>query len=229
MNDEELKNRIVYEDNHLLAFNKPSGMLVQPNPEGEESLEVILKEYIKNRDQKPGNVFLGVIHRLDRPVSGLVVFAKTSKSLARMNEIFKLREISKTYYAIVKNKPKESDGTIESFLLKDSKNNLTKSFIKEVKGSKPAKTQYELLANSDNYFMLKVLPHTGRHHQIRVHLSKIACPIAGDLKYGSARSNKDGSISLHAKSLEFEHPVKKENIKIECPLPDSGLWKFFNK
>ena len=229
MTIDEIKKRIVYEDNHLLAFDKPSGTLVQPNQEGEEALEVVLKDFIKHRDAKPGNVFLGVIHRLDRPVSGLVVFAKTSKSLARMNELFKLRDVEKTYCALVKNKPPHSDGIIESFLLKESSKNITKSYNKEIKGSKPAKTYYELLGNSDSYFLLKVIPYTGRHHQIRVHLAKIGCPISGDLKYGSARSNKDGSISLHSKSLKFIHPIKNEIVLIDCPLPESGLWKFFKE
>lgn len=227
MTNEEIESRILFEDNHLLAFNKQSGMLVQPNPEGDEALEIILKDYIKNRDNKPGNVFLGVMHRLDRPVSGLVVFAKTSKSLARMNELFKTREMKKTYCALVKNKPAEIEGKIESYLLKDSKTNISKSFSHNINGAKLAQTEYKLISASDSFYLLEILPHTGRHHQIRVHLAKMGCPIAGDLKYGSARSNKDGGIYLHARSLEFIHPVKKENIKITCPLPDTGAWKYF--
>lgn len=227
MNEAEIKARIIFEDNHLIAFNKLSGMLVQPNPEGELALEDILKNYIKKRDTKPGNVYLGVIHRLDRPVSGIVVFAKSSKSLARMNELFKTREIIKTYFALVKNKPPVDDGLIESYLIKDSQKNISKSFNKEIKGAKLSKTHYQVLQKSDSFYLLKVTPYTGRHHQIRVHLSKISCPIYGDLKYGSPRSNTDGSICLHARSLEFDHPVKKETIKIECPIPETGYWKFF--
>ncbi|NUM32514.1 MAG: RluA family pseudouridine synthase [Bacteroidetes bacterium] len=228
MNYEEVKNRILFEDNHLIAFNKPAGILVQPNPEGEESLEIILKEFLKLRDQKPSNVYLGVIHRLDRNVSGLVIFAKTSKALARMNELFKSREMKKTYYAIVKNKPKQSEGKIESYLLKDSKNNISKSFSNSVKGSKLSQTMYRLICASESYFLLEITPLTGRHHQIRLHLSEIGIPIAGDLKYGAARSNKDGGISLHSKSLEFLHPVKKEMIKIDCPMPNYGIWQYFS-
>lgn len=227
MTFEEINSRIVFEDNHLLAFHKPSGVLVQPNESNDESLEVILKDFIKQRDAKPGNVFLGVIHRIDRPVSGLVIFAKTSKSLVRMNELFKTRDLKKTYCALVKNKPPEISGTIESYLSKDPKNNKTKSYSKATPGAKLSKTDYQLIASSDSYHLLEVNPHTGRHHQIRVHLSKIGCPIGGDLKYGSARSNPDGSIYLHAKSLEFEHPVTKENLILECPLPESGAWKYF--
>lgn len=227
MTYEEIKDRILFEDNHLLAFNKPAGILVQPNPEGDESLEVLLKDFIKLRDKKPGNIFLGVIHRLDRNVSGLVIFAKTSKALARMNELFKTREMKKTYFALVKNKPPQEEGKIENFLIKDSKKNISKVVPKSVTGAKPAHTIYKLISASDSFYLLEVTPLTGRHHQIRVHLSKIGCSIAGDLKYGSARSNKDGGIYLHSKSLEFSHPVKNEIIKIECPLPTVGAWKYF--
>lgn len=227
MTFDEIKNRILHEDNHLLAFHKPSGVLVQPNESDDESLEVVLKEFIKQRDNKPSNVFLGVIHRIDRPVSGLVIFAKTSKALARMNELFKTRAMKKTYCALVKNKPPELSGTIESYLSKDPKNNKTKSYPKPIHGAKLSKTEYKLVASSDSFHLLEVNPHTGRHHQIRVHLSKIGCPIGGDLKYGSARSNPDGSIYLHAKSLEFEHPVTKETLILECPLPDIGAWRYF--
>lgn len=229
MNPQELTSAIIYEDNHLLAFNKPSGMLVQPNETEDASLEVLLKSFIKERNQKPGEVFLGVIHRLDRPVSGLVLFAKTSKALVRMNEIFKSRAIVKTYNALVKALPEPTQGVVESYLNKDSKTNKSKSFAKPIHGAKLSKTEYTLLASSKSYHLLQVIPHTGRHHQIRVHLSKIGCPIGGDLKYGSARSNPDGSIYLHAKSLEFEHPVSKENLMVDCPLPESGAWVHFGK
>ncbi|MCC6722415.1 MAG: RluA family pseudouridine synthase [Bacteroidia bacterium] len=227
MTFDEIKSRIIYEDNHLFAFHKPSGILVQPNETEDESLEVVLKEFLKQRDNKPGNVFLGVIHRIDRPVSGLVVFAKTSKALARMNELFKTRAMKKMYCALVKNRPKEISGTIESYLSKDPKTNKTKSYSKAINGAKLSKTDYKVVANSDSFYLLEVNPHTGRHHQIRVHLQSINCPIGGDLKYGSTRSNPDGSIYLHAKSLEFEHPVTKENLVLEYPLPASGAWKYF--
>jgi len=228
MTFEEISSRILFEDNHLLAFHKPSGVLVQPNETDDESLEVVLKEFIKQRDNKPGNVYLGVIHRIDRPVSGLVIFAKTSKALVRMNELFKIRAMKKIYYALVKNKPQEISGTVESYLNKDPKTNKSKSYPKAIHGAKLSKTDYQLIASSDSFHLLEVNPHTGRHHQIRVHLAKIGCPIGGDLKYGSARSNADGSIYLHAKSLEFEHPVTKETLILQCPLPTSGAWKYFS-
>jgi len=228
MTFEEITERIVYEDNHLFAFHKPSGMLVQPNETQDESLEVLLKEYIKQKDAKPSNVYLGVIHRIDRPVSGLVIFAKTSKALVRMNELFKTRALKKTYFALVKNKPAEHSGKIESYLSKDPKTNKTKSYPKAIHGAKLAQTDFELIGSSDSYYLLKVNPHTGRHHQIRVHLAKLGCPIGGDLKYGSARSNPDGSIYLHAKSLEFEHPVTKDILILQCPMPKEGAWKYFS-
>jgi len=229
MTFEEIKGRIIYEDNHLLAFHKPSGVLVQPNETEDASLEVLLKEFIKQRDAKPGNVYLGVIHRLDRPVSGLVIFAKTSKSLVRMNELFKVRAMKKIYYALVKNKPPQLAGSIESYLIKDPKTNKSKSYPKAIHGAKLSKTEYKLIASSYSFHLLEVNPHTGRHHQIRVHLAKISCPIGGDLKYGSARSNPDGSIYLHAKSLEFEHPVTKEMLILQCPIPQEGAWKYFKE
>ncbi len=228
MNFEEIASRILYEDNHLLAFHKPSGVLVQIDNKTDFSLETLIKSFLKERDQKPGNVYLGVVHRIDRPVSGLVIFAKTSKALARMNELFKLRSMEKTYMALVKNKPQQLSGTIQSFLYKDPKTNKSKSFDKEFNGSKTAKTSYTYLASSDSWHLLEVKPYTGRHHQIRVHLAKLGCPIGGDLKYGSARSNSDGSIYLHAESLQFEHPVTKEILILHCPLPQTGAWKYFN-
>jgi 23S rRNA pseudouridine1911/1915/1917 synthase len=227
MTNEEIASRIIYEDNHLLAFHKPSGVLVQIDDKTDTSLETMIKEFLKQRDQKPGNVYLGVVHRIDRPVSGLVIFSKTSKALARMNELFKIRAMEKTYLALVKNKPSDLSGNVVSYLYKDPKTNRSKSFEKEFKGSKLAKTSYEFIASSDSWHMLRVKPYTGRHHQIRVHLSKIGCPIGGDLKYGSARSNSDGSIYLHAESLQFEHPVSKEMLILHCPLPQSGAWKYF--
>lgn len=227
MTFDEIKERILFEDNHLLAFHKPSGVLVQPNETDAESLEVVLKEFIKQRDAKPGNVYLGVIHRIDRPVSGLVIFAKTSKALVRMNELFKERAMKKTYNAIVKNKPPKESGSIESYLVKDPKTNKSKTYPKAIHGAKLSITEYNLLESSTSFYLLEVNPLTGRHHQIRVHLAKIGCPIGGDLKYGSARSNADGSIYLHAKSLEFEHPVTKETLILHCPLPREGAWKYF--
>lgn len=227
MNFEEIAARILFEDNHLLAFNKPAGLLVQIDQKSETSLEILLKSYLKHRDQKPGNVFLGVIHRLDRPVSGLVVFAKTSKALARMNQLFKERDMLKTYWALVKTPPKNPSGVVKSYLWRNAKSNKTVSYPKEVPDSKYAETAYKLLARSDSWYLLEVKPHTGRHHQIRVHLAGLGCPIGGDLKYGSARSNKDGSISLHAESLQFEHPVTKEILTLHCPAPATGAWNYF--
>lgn len=229
MRPEDIKELILFEDNHLLAVNKPSGTLVQPDPDGNESLENLVKEFIKKRDDKPGNVFLGVIHRLDRPVSGIVLFAKSSKALTRMNQIFKDRKIEKTYFALVKNRPPEVKGNLEGYIRKDPKQNKSKWYSKPVEGAKSCKTEYLLLGSSDSWNLLKVLPHTGRHHQIRVHLASINCPIGGDLKYGSARSNKDGSLSLHAKSLKFEHPISKETLTLQCPNPKSGVWVYFKQ
>lgn len=218
---------IIYEDNHLLIVNKGVSDIVQEDKTGDESLEQQIKAFIKERDQKPGQVFLGVAHRIDRPVSGVVVFAKTSKALARMNEMFQTREIKKTYWAIVKERPEKDEALLENYISRDTRKN--KAFIhsKEVKDSKIASLSYKLIASSDNYHLLEVELHTGRHHQIRAQLAYIGCPIKGDLKYGFPRSNKNGGISLHSRSIRFIHPVKKEEVYVEAAFPENDLYKVF--
>ncbi len=220
---------VLYEDNHLLIVNKPAGVLVQPDKKGDRALEEILKDYIKQKYNKPGEVFLGVCHRIDRPVSGVVVFARTSKALTRMNELFKGRDVHKTYWAVVENQPKETEGTLINWMKKDEQKNLSRAYDKEVPGSSRCELHYRLLGASDKYFLLEVNPVTGRHHQIRVQLSKIGCSIKGDIKYGAKRTNKDGSIHLHARKIEFVHPVKNEPLTITAPVPDEVIWKFFEK
>ena len=220
---------VLYEDNHLLIVNKPAGVLVQPDKKGDRALEEILKDYIKQKYNKPGEVFLGVCHRIDRPVSGVVVFARTSKALIRMNELFKGRDVHKTYWAVVENQPKETEGTLINWMKKDEQKNLSRAYDKEVPGSSRCELHYRLLGASDKYFLLEVNPVTGRHHQIRVQLSKIGCSIKGDIKYGAKRTNKDGSIHLHAHKIEFVHPVKNEPLTITAPVPDEVIWKFFEK
>jgi 23S rRNA pseudouridine1911/1915/1917 synthase len=220
---------VLYEDNHLLVINKPAGILVQGDATGDKPLVEHCKDYIKEKYQKPGAVFLGVVHRLDRPVSGVVVFARTSKSLDRMNAQFRDKQTIKTYWAIVKNKPRKTEDTLIHWLLKDEKKNKTTFFIKETSGALRSELSYKILGHEHAHWLLQVNPVTGRPHQIRVQLSSIGCPIAGDIKYGSDEPIEDGhSIALHAKSLEFIHPVKKEPIKVSAPLPDNGLWKYFS-
>lgn len=216
---------VLFEDNHLLIVNKPAGLLVQPDSTTPEALETLLKQYIKQKYDKPGDVFLGVCHRIDRPVSGIVVFAKTSKALARMNELFKSRNITKTYWAVVENQPKQPEATLKNWLKKDGNKNKSYAYDKAVPESSPCELSYKLLASGDRYYLLEVNPVTGRHHQIRVQLSHIGCPIKGDIKYGAKRTNRDGSICLHARSIAFTHPVKKEPIQITAPVPEDALWK----
>ena len=216
---------VVYEDNHIIIVNKTASEIVQGDKTGDTPLSEIVKQYLKEKYQKPGNVFIGVTHRLDRPVSGLVVFAKTSKALSRLNEMFKNSEVKKTYWAIVKNAPKEPEGELVNYLVRNEKQNKSYAYDKEVPKSKKAILHYRLIGKSDNYFLLEVDLKTGRHHQIRCQLAKMGCPIKGDLKYGADRSNKDGGISLHSRSAEFIHPVSKEAIKIVAPVPDDNLWK----
>lgn len=219
---------VIYEDNHLIAVHKKSGVLVQGDETGDTPLSELVKEYLKQKYQKPGNVFCGVIHRIDRPVSGLVLLAKTSKALERMNKQFADKVIQKTYWAVVVNEPKTASAILKHWLTKDVQRNVAKAFDKEVNGSKYCELSYELINKSDRYFLLEVKPVTGRAHQIRCQLSKVGCPIKGDLKYGAPRSNPDGRIHLHARKLEFEHPVTKEKISIECPLPtEDVLWQHF--
>lgn len=219
---------ILYEDNHLIAVNKPAGILSQGDKTGDKVLADYVKEYIVKKYNKPGEAFLGVIHRLDRPVSGVVLLAKTSKALSRMNEQFKTREVQKTYWAIVEQQPKEPQATLVHWLKKNEEKNKSQAFPKEINGSLRCELEYEYKGSSDKYHLLEVKPHTGRHHQIRVQLSAIGCIIKGDLKYGAKRSNPDGSISLHARKLEFIHPVKKEEtIIITAPVPNDAIWTFF--
>ena len=216
---------VVYEDNHIIVVNKTASEIVQGDKTGDVPLSELVKQYLKEKYAKPGNVFLGVMHRLDRPVSGLVVFAKTSKALARLNEMFRNSEVKKTYWAIVKQAPKEPEGELVNYLVRNERQNKSYAYDKEVPNSKKAVLHYRLIGHSQNYFLLEVDLKTGRHHQIRCQLAKMGCPIKGDLKYGFDRSNKDGGISLHARSAEFIHPVSKENVRIVAPVPDDNLWK----
>ena len=216
---------VIYEDNHLIAVNKTCREIVQGDKTGDTPLSEILKAWLKEKYAKPGNVFVGVAHRLDRPVSGLVLFAKTSKALARLNEMFRTGDIKKTYWAIVKNSPPSEEGTLEHWLVRNEKQNKSYAYTEEKPNSKKAILHYKLLARSDNYYLLEVDLKTGRHHQIRCQLAKMGCPIKGDLKYGSERSNKDGGISLHARKAQFIHPVSKEPVEIVASVPDDSLWK----
>lgn len=218
---------VIYEDNHIIVVNKSSSEIVQGDKTGDTPLSETVKQYLKEKYNKPGNVFLGVVHRLDRPVSGIVLFAKTSKALPRLNEMFKNSEVKKTYWAIVKNCPKEPEGELVHYLLRNEKQNKSYAYGKEVKDSKKAILDYKLIGHSQNYYLLEVHLHTGRHHQIRCQLAKMGCPIKGDLKYGSPRSNPDGSICLHSRKVSFIHPVSKELIELEAPLPEGNLWNGF--
>ncbi|MBK0370133.1 RluA family pseudouridine synthase [Flavobacterium agrisoli] len=216
--------QILHEDNHLIVVNKRVGDLVQGDKTGDKPLSDIVKEYIKDKYNKPGDVFLGVIHRLDRPTSGIVVFARTSKALTRMNELFSNRETQKTYWAVVKNKPSKKEEELVHYLKRNEKNNTSKAYLKEVPDSKLARLDYKVIKELDHYSVLEINLHTGRHHQIRAQLTAIGCPIKGDLKYGFDRSNANGGIHLHARKLSFIHPVSKENITIIAPTPDDAIW-----
>ena len=216
--------QILHEDNHIIVVNKRVGDIVQGDKTGDKPLSDVVKEYIKVKYNKPGEVFLGVVHRLDRPTTGIVVFARTSKALTRMNELFSNRETQKTYWAIVKNKPLNSEDKLVHYLKKNEKNNTSKAHLKEVPDSKLASLNYKIIATLQNYFALEINLHTGRHHQIRAQLSAIESPIKGDLKYGFDRSNPDGGIHLHARKLVFVHPVSKENITIIAPTPNDVIW-----
>lgn len=217
-------NRIIYEDNHLIAVTKRSGEIVQGDKTGDKPLSEEIKSYLKTKYKKPGNVFLGTIHRLDRPTSGIVLFAKTSKSLSRMNELFKNKKVQKTYFAVTENMPNKAKGVIISLLKKNQKQN--KSYITKLDDGKKSELEYELIEKLQNYFLIKVKPKTGRHHQIRVQLSSIGCKIKGDVKYGAKRANKDKSICLHSYSISFVHPVKNELINLKCDFPKNDIWKF---
>lgn len=218
---------ILFEDNHIIAVNKKTSDLVQGDKTGDISLDIQLKAFLKEKYQKPGNVFIGVIHRIDRPVSGVVIFAKTSKALTRMNKLIHDKQINKTYWAIVKNPPPKNKDTLKHFLTRDTKKNKSFAHDTEVKDAKEAKLKYELIGRSDNYYLVKVTLYTGRHHQIRCQLAKIGCSIKGDLKYNFPRSNKNGGISLHAREVSFIHPVKKEEIIITAPFPSDDIWDKF--
>lgn len=220
-----MKPEILFEDNHLLIINKKAGELAQGDDTGDISLVDSLKEFIKKRDHKPGNVFLGLIHRLDRPTSGILVFAKTSKALTRMNEIFKSRDVQKTYWAIVEKKPEKEFERLEHYLKKNPKNNKTTVYTNPTQDAKIAILEYKLKGHLDNYSLVEVDLFTGRSHQIRAQLSFIGHPIKGDLKYGAKRSNPDGSISLHARKISFAHPVSKEEMNIIAPPPNDPIWK----
>ena len=221
--------KVLYEDNNIIIINKAAGEIVQGDKTGDKSLCDTMKAYIKEKYAKPGNVFIGLPHRLDRPVSGIVVFAKTSKALERLNRMFSEGSVKKIYWALTKGIPVPAEAEIESWILRNEKMNKSFSYPKEVKGSKRAILHYRLAATSQNYNLIEVELKTGRHHQIRCQLSSIGCPIKGDLKYGAQRSNPDGSISLHARYIEFIHPVSKELIAVTAPLPDDRLWQSFEK
>ena len=216
---------VIYEDNHIIIVNKQSGEIVQGDKTGDRPLSDIVKDYIKEKYQKPGAVFLGVVHRLDRPVSGLVVFARTSKALTRLNKMFAEGEVHKTYWAIVRNAPRTSEGTLEHWLVRNEKLNKSYAYDTEKPNAKKAILKYRAIGRSDNYTLLEVRLLTGRHHQIRCQLATMGCPIKGDLKYGAPRSNPDGSISLMARRVEFIHPVSKEPIVVEAPVPNDTLWQ----
>ncbi|WP_203256854.1 RluA family pseudouridine synthase [Hyunsoonleella ulvae] len=216
--------QVLYEDNHIIIVNKRAGDIVQGDKTGDTPLNDVVKAYIKNKYNKPGNVYLGTVHRLDRPTSGIVIFAKTSKVLPRLNKLFLAKEIKKTYWAVVKQAPSKSEGTLVHWLKKNPKNNKSYSHIKEVKDSKKAILHYKTIQQLDNYTLLEINLETGRHHQIRTQLSSIGSPIKGDLKYGFSRSNRDASIHLHARRIEFIHPVKKESLSIIAPLPNDPIW-----
>ena len=217
--------KIVYEDNHVIIASKRSGEIVQGDKTGDRTLADDVKEYIKEKHAKPGNVFLGVTHRLDRPVWGLVVFAKTSKALARLNDMFRNGEVHKTYWAICQNAPAEPEATLTHWITRNEKQNKSYAYDREVPGSKKAVLHYRTISRSERYTLVEIELMTGRHHQIRCQLAKIGCPIKGDLKYGARRSNPDGSISLLARKVEFIHPVSKERICVESQVPDDNLWR----
>ncbi|MFO7938423.1 MAG: RluA family pseudouridine synthase [Bacteroidales bacterium] len=225
MSDHQLQ--VLYEDNHIIALNKGTSDLVQGDKTGDISLDKQLKIFLKQKYNKPGNVFVGVIHRLDRPVSGVVLFAKTSKGLSRMNKLFQQKELQKTYWAIVKNQPPKSEDRLTHYLVRNEKKNKSFAYTKPQSNSKQAELTYRLLASSERYHLLSIDLHTGRHHQIRAQLAAIGSPIKGDLKYGYPRSNPDGGISLHAREISFEHPVKLEPVKIIANPPADKLWDYF--
>lgn len=217
--------QVVYEDNHIIIVNKTCREIVQGDKTGDKPLSEMLKEWLKDKYAKPGNVFVGVTHRLDRPVSGLVIFAKTSKALSRLNEMFRTGQVKKTYWAVVKNNPPAQAGTLVHYLTRNEKQNKSTAYISPRTGAQRAELDYALIATGDNYKLLEVDLKTGRHHQIRCQLAKMGCPIKGDLKYGAERSNPDGGISLHARRVCFEHPVSHVVVDVTAPVPNDPLWK----
>ncbi|MGL5980303.1 MAG: RluA family pseudouridine synthase [Phocaeicola sp.] len=219
--------KVVYEDNHLIVVNKAASEIVQGDKTGDTPLSDMVKQYLKEKYNKPGNVFVGVVHRLDRPVSGLVILAKTSKALTRLNEMFRNNEVKKSYWAVVKNRPPEAEGELTHYLVRNEKQNKSYAYDKEVKESKKAILRYKLIGHSQNYYLLEIDLQTGRHHQIRCQLAKMGCVIKGDLKYGSPRSNPDASICLHARRVKFIHPVSQELIELTAPVPEGNLWNGF--
>ena len=225
MND--IKSRILFEDNHLIIINKLPGELVQGDETGDVTLADKVKEYLKVTYNKPGNVYLGIPHRLDRPTSGIVVYTKTEKALIRLNEAFKGSSVKKTYWAVVDNMPKKSESTLIHYIVRNSANNKSVAYPKEIKGSKLAKLDYKVIGKSEKYYLLEIALHTGRHHQIRAQLAAIGLHIKGDLKYGFPRSNPDGGIHLHARKIVFTHPVKKEELTIIAPPPHDTVWDHF--
>ncbi len=218
---------ILFEDNHLIAINKKPSEIVQGDKTGDTPLSDFVKQYIKEKYKKPGEVFLGVTHRIDRPVSGVVIFARTSKALARINEMFREKEIKKTYWAVVKNKPKTNSGTLVHYLIKNEQTNKSRAYEKEMPDALKSELDYKIIFSSDNYHLLEINPRTGRHHQIRVQLAAVGSPIKGDFKYGFKRGNEDASIHLHARKVELIHPVSKESITIIANPPSEVLWNYF--
>jgi 23S rRNA pseudouridine1911/1915/1917 synthase len=219
---------ILYEDNHIIAVNKKPSDLSQGDKSGDESLDSKIKRYIAKKYNKPGKVFLGVVHRLDRPVGGVLLFARTSKALGRLNKIFQSREVKKIYWAIVRERPPEDQGILIHFIKKNEKQNKSYVYDHEVKGSKMASLSYKVIARSERYYLVEVELHTGRHHQIRAQLAAVGCPVKGDMKYGFSRSNTDGSISLLSRRIEFSHPVSKKEMSVTAPCPRDDAWKAFS-
>ena len=224
---EDIASRVLYEDNHLIIINKKPSEIVQGDKTGDIPLSEIIKEYLKEKYSKQGNVYIGVVHRVDRPVSGCVIFAKTDKALSRMNKLIQDRKIRKIYWAVVKNKPPKENGQLVHYLLKNEKQNKSYSVKPDVKGASKAEMEYKIIGKSDNYYLLEVELQTGRHHQVRAQLAEIGCAIKGDLKYGFPRSNPDASIHLHARKVEFLHPIKKEKISVIAPPPIEPVWDYF--
>lgn len=221
------QNDILFEDNHIIAVNKKAGWIVQPDKTGDDSMEEGVKLFLKNKYNKPGNVFLGVAHRIDRPVSGIVLFAKTSKALTRLNNMFQSREIQKTYLVVSRGRPDPVSGKLVHYLLRDQQKNKATAHKTEVPGSSKSELDYFTEAVSDSFALIRVLPRTGRHHQIRVQMASLGCPITGDVKYGDRRANEDRSICLHAFALQFKHPVSGEDVWIGAPLPKHKFWQIF--